>query len=234
MRASHVAAVVAAAGRGERLGASQPKAFVLLAGQPIVLHTLRRLAAVEVIGHVVVAVPESHLDAFRRLVATDGPWPVPVDAVVGGRDRQQSVLRCLEAVGNECEIVVVHDAVRPFVSAEVVRACVAAAAAAGAALAAEPLQDTLKRVTDHAVNATVDRRGLWRAQTPQAFRIALLREAHLRAAELGSVATDDAALVEWAGAVPRIVPGDPLNLKITTAADLRYAERLLRALVAAG
>lgn len=228
-RVSEVAAVVVAAGRGERLGANQPKAFVSLAGEPIILHTLRRLATAEIVGRLVVAVPESHLGDFHQLVAAAGAWRVPLDAVAGGAERQQSVRRCLNVLGSECDIVVVHDAVRPFVAAKLVEACVAAARADGAALTALPVQDTLKRASDGVVRATVGRRGLWMAQTPQAFRLSLLRDAHRRATEIGCAATDDAALVEWAGAVPRIVLGDPLNIKITTAADLHYAERLVGA-----
>jgi 2-C-methyl-D-erythritol 4-phosphate cytidylyltransferase len=123
---------------------------------------------------------------------------------------------------------VVHDAVRPLVSVETVSACVAAAREHGAALAAVPVHDTLKRIVDDRVVSTVDRRGLWAVQTPQAFRVPLLRQAHRRAAEVGYEATDDGALVEWAGTSPHIVAGDPLNLKITTPADLRLAEQLLR------
>jgi 2-C-methyl-D-erythritol 4-phosphate cytidylyltransferase len=218
--------VVAAAGRGERLGASQPKAFVPLGGSPIVLHTLRRLAALDVFVRAIVVVPETHIAVFRELAAAE-PWPFHVETVAGGSERQESVRRGLAALADDCEFVVVHDAVRPFVSPQLVVACLEAARSRGAAVAALPVRDTVKRAAGTVVTATVDRRGMWMVQTPQAFRLALLREAHRRAAETGHAATDDAAVVEWAGGLVEVVPGEPENVKITGPADLCYAERLL-------
>jgi 2-C-methyl-D-erythritol 4-phosphate cytidylyltransferase len=224
---SDVSVVVAAAGRGDRLGAGVPKAFVTFGGRPLVLHTVRRLAAAEAFESAVIAAPAALVATLEDLLAAEGGWPFAVRVVGGGRERQDSVRRALAEVSDGCRIVVIHDAVRPFVSAEIVRACVAAARVCGAAVAAVPAKDTLKRVQGDLVVATVDRAGLWQAQTPQAFDATLLREAHRRAAETGYDGTDDAALVERAGVCPRVVPGDPLNIKITTPADLRYAEALL-------
>ncbi len=226
MGAVRVGLLVPAAGRGERLGAGTPKAFVELRGEPIVLRTLKRL--VEFRGFVlgITLVPPLHVDTFRTLAGAFA-WPFPVEGVAGGAERQSSVWRGLEALGDAVDIVVVHDAVRPLVSVAMVEACVETAREHGAALTAVPVHDTLKRVADGRVVSTVDRRGLWVAQTPQAFRVPLLRQAHRRAVEVGYQATDDGALVEWAGTPPRIVLGDPLNLKITTPADLRLAGHLL-------
>jgi 2-C-methyl-D-erythritol 4-phosphate cytidylyltransferase len=219
-----VAVVLPAAGRGERLGAAHPKAFLSVAGWPLLGHTLRRFATMPCVGQAIVAVPPGYLDALGELVARGTPWPFPIDGVEGGRERQDSIVGALAAIRGPVDVVVIHDAVRPFVSMEVVVACIEGARRYGAAIAAVPLEDTLKRADGDRVRATVDRRGLWRAQTPQAFRIELLREAHARARETGLRATDDAGLVEWAGTAPRIVPGDPRNTKITTAADLHDAE----------
>lgn len=220
--------LVPAAGWGERLGGGTPKAFVALRGEPIVLRTLRRLAEFPGFVRAITLVPPSHVDMFRRLVGACA-WPFPVEGIAGGPERQDSVQRGLDALGDAVDIVVVHDAVRPFVSVAMVSACVDAAREHGAALTAVPVYDTIKRIADGAVVSTVDRQGLWVVQTPQAFRVPLLRRAHRRAAEVGYGATDDGALVEWAGTSPRTVPGDPLNLKITTPADLRLAEYLLPA-----
>jgi 2-C-methyl-D-erythritol 4-phosphate cytidylyltransferase len=162
------------------------------------------------------------------LVTAETPWPLRVEPVVGGDERQESVARGLGLLDDDCEIVVVHDGVRPLVPSGVFSACVEGAQRWGAAVAAVPVRDTLKRGAGERVAATVDRRGLWMVQTPQAFRLSLLREAHARAAETGYRATDDAALVERAGAVVGIVRGTEENIKITEPGDLRYAELLLR------
>jgi len=222
-----VSVVIAAAGRGERLGSAVPKAFVSLAGEPIVMHTMRCCAGACLFARAVVAVPETHVEQLRELVAAQAPWPLKVEAVIGGEERQESVRRSLMALGEECEIVVVHDAVRPFVSPDLFFACVKGARRCGAAVAAVPVRDTLKRTTGDVVISTVERQGLWMVQTPQAFRLPLLREAHSRAAETGYRATDDAALVERAGGVVQVVRGQLQNIKITEPADLHYAERLL-------
>lgn len=222
-----VGIVIAAAGRGERLGLGLPKAFVALAGEPIVMRTLRLCASVGLFARAVVAVPKTHLDQFGDLVAAGGPWPFRINPVIGGGDRQESVDRSL-AVLDDCEIVVVHDAVRPLASARLFSACVESARRCGAAVAAVPVRDTLKRGTEERVTATVDRRGLWMVQTPQAFRLSVLREAHDRAAETGYRATDDAALVERAGGAVQLIRGEETNVKITEPGDLHYAELLLR------
>jgi 2-C-methyl-D-erythritol 4-phosphate cytidylyltransferase len=224
-----VSLIIVAAGRGERLGASIPKAFVALAGEPMLARTLRQCVKDVDFARVVVAVPATHVGEFGHIVATTGPWPMHIDAVVGGPERQESVRMCLDALGaDDEEIVVVHDGVRPFVSSDLLKACIAKARTDGAAAAALPVRDTLKRGdATGLIAATVDRRRLWMVQTPQAFRVALLRDAHDRAAQTGFLGTDDAALVEWAGAPVYLVPGRPENIKITEPADLRHAERLV-------
>jgi 2-C-methyl-D-erythritol 4-phosphate cytidylyltransferase len=226
---STVGVVIAAAGRGERLGLGVPKAFVALAGEPMVVRTLRLCASVGLFRRAVVAVPQTHVTRFRELLDAGAPWPFPVDPVIGGEDRQESVGRSLAVLGDDCEIVVIHDAVRPLVSAKLFLACVESARRCGAAVAAVPVRDTLKRAAGEHVSATVDRQGLWMVQTPQAFRLSLLREAHGRAVETGYRATDDAALVERAGGAVQLVRGEEANIKITEPGDLRYAELLLRA-----
>jgi 2-C-methyl-D-erythritol 4-phosphate cytidylyltransferase len=143
--------------------------------------------------------------------------------VAGGATRQESVWCALQAAPAECDIAIVHDAVRPFISRALIDAVVAAAADGGAAICARPIAETVKRVRDGVVDATVDRAGLWAVQTPQAFRTALLREAHEKARRDGVTGTDDAMLVERLGHPVRVVMGLAGNVKITTPEDLRRA-----------
>jgi 2-C-methyl-D-erythritol 4-phosphate cytidylyltransferase len=146
-----------------------------------------------------------------------------VDVVAGGATRQESVWRALQASPPAVDIVLVHDAVRPFIERRLIDAVVAAAVQHGAAVCALPIAETVKRVRDGMVEATLDRSGLWAVQTPQAFRAALLREAHDKARRDGVAGTDDAALVERLGHPVRVVAGLPGNVKITTPEDLRRA-----------
>ena len=187
-----VAAVVVAAGRGERLGAPD-KVVLPLAGRPMLAWSLRALEQAETIGPVVVVAGSHTLEAVGRLVHDEGFAKVQ-GIVAGGARRQDSVAAGLEAMPEGVEIVVVHDGARPLTEPELFDRCVAAAAERGAAIAATPVSDTLKKVTAGAIKATVDRAGLWAAQTPQAFRLELLRRAI--AANSGETITDEAGLCE--------------------------------------
>lgn len=221
-----VEAVVAAAGSGRRMAARDSKVFLPLAGRPLLAHTLGAFEAAGCVERVVVVVREEDVERCRRLAARYGL--AKVGAVVpGGAERQDSVARGLEAVGPGTDVVVVHDGARPLVSPALIAATVEAAARRGAALAAVPVKDTVKVVEDGRVTATPERRRLFAAQTPQAFRAGLLREAFARAAARGWRATDDAALVEACGHPVAVVPGEETNLKVTTPLDLRLAEAVL-------
>jgi 2-C-methyl-D-erythritol 4-phosphate cytidylyltransferase len=213
--------LVPAAGAGTRLGRRTPKQFLRLGGQPMLAVTVRRILRYPRVRAVVVAAPRNRLVQVRRLLAGLRPR-VPVTVVAGGASRQESVYRALRAAP-EAPVVVVHDAVRPFVSQTVLEAVVRAARTAGAAVCGLPVTDTIKRVRAGWVEDTLDRSALWAVQTPQAFRTPLLREAHHEARRHGVVATDDAALVERLGHRVRVVLGSPENLKITTLSDLRRA-----------
>ncbi|MBI1845961.1 MAG: 2-C-methyl-D-erythritol 4-phosphate cytidylyltransferase, partial [Candidatus Rokubacteria bacterium] len=214
--------VVPAGGVGARLGRRTPKQFLSVAGTPILVTTVQHFTRHPGVDAVVVAVPAAHLDRARRLLAPLGRR-VRITVVAGGASRQESVRRGLEAVPRAGGVIVVHDAVRPFITRALVDAVVAAAAADGAAVCALPVTETVKRVRDGRVETTVDRADLWAAQTPQAFRAAILREAHEKAWRDGVTATDDAMLVERLGHPVRVVRGLETNLKITTPADLRRA-----------
>ena len=213
-----VAVLVPAGGIGARLGRRTPKQFLPLGGATILARTLAHFLRHPAVRAVVVAAPAEHLTRTRRLVGRSR-----VEVVAGGATRQESVWNALQAAPIDAEVVLVHDAVRPFIDRRLIDAVVSAAAAHGAAICALPIAETVKRVRDGVVQATLDRSDLWSVQTPQAFRSALLREAHEKARRDGVVGTDDATLVERLGHPVRVVPGLAGNVKITTPADLRRA-----------
>ena len=222
MSPPQAAAVIVAAGRGERLGATIPKAFVAVAGVPMLLHAARRVALSPEVGRIVVVVGASDVDRARMLLMQHGVRNVTA-VVPGGAHRQDSVFAGLSHLG-EAPVAVVHDGARPLVPPDVVTAVIQAAAEAGAASAGLPVRETVKLVDGVDARQTLDRDRLWVAHTPQAFRTALLREAHHRAKAEGFYGTDDAVLVERLGYAVRMVEDSPRNLKVTVPADLDLAE----------
>jgi 2-C-methyl-D-erythritol 4-phosphate cytidylyltransferase len=224
-------AILVAAGRGERLGDLRPKAFVELAGQALVLRSARAFDEAPSVGGIVAVVPEAEVGAARSLLA---PVRKLVAVVPGGERRQDSVLEGLRQAPEGFDgVVLVHDAARPLVEVSLVEAVARAAAEAGAALPVLPLADTVKRVRDGLVVATLDREELGAAQTPQGFRLALLVEAYEAAFRDRVTVTDEAMAVERLGAPVRAIPGSPRNRKITTPEDLAWAEGVLAGLVRA-
>jgi 2-C-methyl-D-erythritol 4-phosphate cytidylyltransferase len=221
-----IAAVVPAAGRGERLGPGTPKALRLLGGVPLLVHSVRALAAARSVGLVVVAAPTADVTAVRTLLAEHDSG-AEVRVVAGGETRQQSVRLALATLPDSVDVVLVHDAARPLVPVDLVDA-VAAAVRAGAAavVPALPVADTVKRVDREGnVVETLERSALRAVQTPQGFRRSVLESAHLAAGELE--ATDDAGLVERAGGTVTVVPGSEEAFKITRPLDLLLAEAVL-------
>lgn len=221
-------AIIVAAGRGKRIGADVPKAFLSLAGEPIILRTLRPFEACSEVHRLVVVVPE---DLRARAEAMFAAVPVTKLAAViaGGPERLHSVARALQTISPEAaDILLVHDGVRPFVTPEQIACVIERARAVGAALLALPIAETVKEVEDERVIGTLERRRLYLAQTPQAFRAAILFEAYERALREGVTATDDAALVERCGWPVVIVQGSVRNVKITWPEDLLLAEALVR------
>jgi 2-C-methyl-D-erythritol 4-phosphate cytidylyltransferase/2-C-methyl-D-erythritol 2,4-cyclodiphosphate synthase len=222
----HVTAIIAAGGRGTRFGGALPKQLLPLAGRPILQHSIDAFLNHARITDLVVAVPPE-LAATPPEYLRGGAKPLTV--IEGGARRQDSVARALARVAAPAEIVVVHDAARPLVTEALITRTVLAAADAGAAIAALPATDTVKRGNEHrVVVGTIPRSEIFLAQTPQAFRTNILRAAVADAGE-GVEATDEAGLVERTGHPVRLVDGDPRNVKITTADDLEFAERLLGA-----
>ncbi len=215
------AVVIPAGGIGARLGRPTPKQFLALGRTPILAVTLRHFVRHPRVSGVVIAAPAAHIDRTRRLAVPLGRR-CPVTVVPGGATRQESVWRALQ-VAPPAPLIVVHDGVRPFIDRHLIDAVVGAAVTTGAAICAVPIAETVKRVHEGRVQATLDRSELWAVQTPQAFRAALLREAHEKALRDAVVGTDDAMLVERLGHAVRVVPGLARNIKITTAADLGRA-----------
>jgi 2-C-methyl-D-erythritol 4-phosphate cytidylyltransferase len=202
-----------------------PKAFVHLAGRPMLHYSLRAIRTVEGIHEAIVMVPAG-MESRGRAETERVGLRIPLKLVAGGAERQDSVRIALRFISAESDVVVIHDAARPFADPALFTRCLEAVSLHDGAIAAVPLADTLKKADDHTVVATVPRAGLWQAQTPQAFRRALLIEAHERAMREGWAATDDAELVERCAGRVELVEGAVYNLKITTAADLEVAEAL--------
>ncbi len=217
------AAIVLAAGSGRRLGGVS-KAFLPLAGRPLLDRALAAVLTPAEIATAVVVAPPARLDDARAVAA---PYPKVTAVIAGGAERQDSVAAGLGVTG-EADWVLVHDAARPLASPALVRRVLLAARETGAATAGLAARDTIKVASAGTVTETLERGSIWLTQTPQAFRRPLLLEAHARAAARGLRATDDAALVEAMGGAVRVVEGETTNLKITTAEDLAIAEALLR------
>jgi 2-C-methyl-D-erythritol 4-phosphate cytidylyltransferase len=223
-------AIVLAAGAGDRLGAEMPKALVSLRDRPMLRYSLEAISSSGVVDALLVVVPESARAGFKSALA-DSPLAVPVEPLVsGGATRQESVRAGLEALTGEADIVLCHDAARPLASASLFRRVVAGLEKSAEAAGCIPVvlsADTVKLVEAGRVVRTMPRSQVGLAQTPQAFVLTVLREAHARAERLGEEATDDAMLVEAAGHPIAAIEGEDQNFKITTPDDLLRAEQLL-------
>jgi 2-C-methyl-D-erythritol 4-phosphate cytidylyltransferase / 2-C-methyl-D-erythritol 2,4-cyclodiphosphate synthase len=223
------AALIVAAGRGMRAGAGDaPKQYQSIGGQPVLAHTVEAFVKNDAVGFIQVVIGGSDAAQYHA-VAPHSQRLLP--PVVGGSTRQQSVLAGLNALAAHAPInVLIHDAARPFVSAELIGRVTHALSEEDAVVPALPVTATLKDVDPAGiVDATVPRDGLQMAETPQGFRFATILAAHLKASGERRDFTDDAAVAEWAGVPVRVVPGDPTNVKLTTASDIAAADRRLRA-----
>jgi 2-C-methyl-D-erythritol 4-phosphate cytidylyltransferase len=220
-------AILVAAGRGERMGAARPKAFLELAGKPLLLWAAEAFDAAPSVDAIVAVVPETEIDAAGDALANVGKLR---DVCAGGSRRQDSVLEGLKRAPDGFDgTVLVHDAARPLVEVEVIEAVVRGAEECGAALPVLGLTDTVKRVEGGRVVETLDREELAGAQTPQGFRYELLARAYEEAFRDRVTLTDEAMAVERIGAAVLAVAGSPRNRKITTPEDLAWAEdRLVR------
>ena len=230
-----VVAVVPAAGRGLRMGGSVPKQFLSLGGEPLIIQSLRTLQTSPVVDQIILAVPLEDVGYCEREIVSRQHFTKVAKVVAGGAERQDSVRHALAQVPSDTEIVIIHDAVRPFVTLQMIAEVVAAARKEGAAIIALPMRDTVKQVrTDGTIERTVDRAPLWLAQTPQAFRQDWIETAHRKAHAEGVRATDDASLVEWLGHSVAVVEGSGENIKVTRPEDLVIGEAILAARIKGG
>ncbi|HTP64987.1 MAG TPA: 2-C-methyl-D-erythritol 4-phosphate cytidylyltransferase [Geobacteraceae bacterium] len=225
-----VIALVPAAGMGKRMGAEINKQYLLLAGKPIVAHTLQVFEDTPLVDDVYVIVPEAEIPYCREHVVERHGFAKVRGIVAGGAERQHSVMNGLRALtgADDDDVVLIHDGVRPFVTPQILMHAVETARLHDGALVAVPVKDTVKVVNEGIVRATPPREKLWLAQTPQAFRYSVIMAAHEIAEAERYLGTDDASLVEWLGKDVHIVVGDYRNIKITTPEDLILAEAFLR------
>jgi len=220
-----VGAIIPAAGRGKRIGASVPKQFLEIQGKPLLHHTLMVFASCKLIDYVVLVMPRADVDEMGEDWLNK--YEIVRKVVVGGEQRQDSVYNGFSSLEEGTDIVVVHDGVRPFTTPQMIIATVEAAQQHGAAITAIPVSDTVKQAADGFVKQTVSRDGLWRVQTPQAFQCGLLQQAFKKAKKDSYYGTDEGSLVEYLGERVKIVPGSELNIKITRKEDLVLGESLL-------
>jgi len=220
-----VGAIIPAAGRGKRIGASVPKQFLEIQGRPLLHHTLMVFASCKLIDYVVLVMPRADVDEMGEDWLNK--YEIVREVVVGGEQRQDSVYNGFNSLEEGTDIVVVHDGVRPFTTPQMITATVEAAQQHGAAITAIPVSDTVKQAADGFVKQTVSRDGLWRVQTPQAFQYGLLQQAFKKAKKDSYYGTDEGSLVEYLGERVKIVPGSELNIKITRKEDLVLGESLL-------
>jgi 2-C-methyl-D-erythritol 4-phosphate cytidylyltransferase len=242
-----VVVIIPAAGLGTRMApvpvgakgkpkkAPPSKQFTELGGTPILIHTLRKFAAADAVSEIWIALRENEIEGFRARLRSEAKDVLKkkVDLVIGGEHRQQSVENALNAIAAAADdIVLVHDAVRPFVTTEIIQEVIDAAQKYGAAIAGLPAIDTVKQVERTAegalIKATMPRAGIVMAQTPQGFRYDVIKKAFDEASKDGFLGTDEASLVERSGHDVAVVMGSPRNIKITAPADMELADFYLK------
>lgn len=220
--------VIVAAGSGKRMGAERNKLWLPLGGEPIWVHTVRLFAGHPEIGEVVLVVNSRDRQEIQDWL-DQNQEKQKMTVVLGGAERQDSVRNGLAALSPQCAYVLVHDAARPFVTGEQISELIRQVRTDGTSIMAVPVKDTIKVVgADGIVQSTPARESLWAVQTPQAFLVSLLKEAHEAAVQAGYAGTDDAMLVEWLGHPVRVMRGSYENIKITTPDDLWTGEEILR------
>jgi 2-C-methyl-D-erythritol 4-phosphate cytidylyltransferase len=217
--------VIPAAGKGKRMNAGKNKLLLELNGSPIIIHTLKAFESDPLCKGIFLAVHPDDQKTFEELLQKYDIKKVE-KLVEGGTERQHSVYNALKEVSHE--IVLVHDGARPFIQLDVIERLVAKTRQTGAAIAAVPVKDTIKKVLEEEVEETIDRSSLWMVQTPQAFRVSLLKIAHQQAAEDDFIGTDDASLVERTDVQVSVVESDYDNIKLTTPEDLYFAEAIIK------
>jgi len=222
-------AIIVAAGKGMRMRDAMRKQYLALDGKPILARTLTAFKRCEQIDEIIVALPAEDIEFCRTEIIPAARLGKETRLIVGGARRQDSVYNSLETIETDDGIALIHDGVRPFVQQEHLIACIKGALRHGACILGTPAFDTVKQVNaKNEIVQTRQRDTLWLAQTPQAFQLKLIKQAHRAAKQDGFIGTDDAALVEHMGAVVKIIPGSRSNIKITNQEDLQLARALLQ------
>jgi len=222
------AAIVVGAGEGIRMGASARKQYMMLGDRPVLAHAILAFEKCDAIEEIFLVIPSGDDLLCRKEIIDPLKLRKPITLVTGGGTRQESVFNGLRAIDGRCELVAIHDGVRPLVRIGDIAECVRTADKYGGCILALPAIDTMKTVdVEGRVVVTMKRDMIRMAQTPQAFRYDLILQAHLTAQEENYVGTDDAELVERRGEMVKVMQGDPHNIKITTPEDLKLAEVLL-------
>ncbi len=220
-------ALITAAGSSIRMAGLGSKPFLMLGQIPLIVHTIRAFETSELIDDIFLVLQKAEIEKFRGEVGSKFSFFKMKDIVPGGRERQESVKNGLEAIGSGCDIVAIHDGVRPFVRSKHIDDVVRAAREYGASTLAVRAKDTIKLVNkDGLVEKTLDRNSTWQTQTPQAFKYKLIRDVHQSSKSIDAL--DDALLVEKLGYKVKVIEGDYANIKITTPEDLTIAESLLK------
>lgn len=224
-----VTAIVAAAGKGKRMGESYNKQFIELNGKPIVVHTLEQLERCNQIQNIVLVVGEHEVKFCEDEIVKKFNLEKVSHVIAGGLERSDSVVNGLKKLDQDCDIVLVQDGARPFISQEIINNSIEAALLEGAAVVGVPVKDTIKQVNDRMeVVYTPERSRLWVIQTPQAFKKEILVKAYSQLSAAGFQATDDASLVEKLGIKVKVVMGSYDNIKITTPEDLLIAGEIIK------
>jgi len=222
-------AVIVSAGKGVRFMEGQKKQFYFLGGKPILAHTLDKFETCPLIRSILLVVSQEDMDTCLKEVIEAYKFQKVSQIVPGGKQRQESVKKGIDALPKDTDIVTIHDGVRPFVTRAMIEDSIHSAVRYGAVVLAMPVKDTIKMSNpDGTVLKTLDRESLWQIQTPQTFQANVIKEAYHRATEDGFAGTDDASLVERTGAKVHILPGSYTNIKITTPEDLLLANLFLK------
>lgn len=221
-------AIIPAGGTGIRMGGDIPKQYLLLGGIPVIVHTLTAFQEAQLVDAIFLVLPPADVATAPQNLLARYDLPKVQRILPGGVHRQDSVKQGLDALGPDCDIVIIHDAVRPFVSPAMIDMTIQEALLSQAVTVGMPMQDTLKRLDDHGyIEATVSRESLWCTQTPQAFTTPLLKAAYAAAYGEHFYGTDEAGLVERTGVKVKMLAGSFDNIKITTAGDLAWGEFIL-------
>lgn len=224
--------IIPAAGSGKRMGKETPKPYLTLAGQPLILHTLIKFQNSECVDDIVLVVRKNELAWVKDEIITGYHLTKVTQVIEGGKERQDSVacgLKQIWDVNENNDIVIVHDGARPFVSQDMIQECINGTQSHGACIVGLKITDTIKQIDSaNMIKGTIPQRQLWIAQTPQCFRLSLLKEAFLCAEREGFYGTDEASLVERLPHPIRVIPGSFWNIKITYPRDIRIAEKIIK------